>query len=807
VPMSALSRKAWGDLRRHPGKSLLIVGSLGLAIASFAIVAVPGLLNGAMQDEVQQARLFDVAVTTRDLDLSPAQLAALGRLPNVAAFEPAVEYSTVATNPSTGIRQNAVLWSVNLRDQAVDAVNVTSGGLPTGTGTTGTGTTGTGVLADQGNASAAGFGIPTGDQVTMTTAAGTAQRLRVTGTGRSLATPPSTSTANGGNGAVFYAAVPTVRALAGVSGYNYLAFRLNDDSPAAQTATIAAIQRYLTAQAGPSPFTGLPTTRAAGTWPGQSGFNQLITLFLVITVMAVACALFLIATTMNTMVVEQGNEIAILKALGGRRRQIAGVVLRTSAALGAAGSVAGTAIGIVVAYLLTRHLAAQLFSVPAGFAISAPVVAASLLAGPVLAMLASLPGLRRAVRRPVADMLDNRTLLDYGTGRLDRILARTRLLSGPARMGVRNTLRRKRRTAATIAQMTIAVGLAIALFGVGETVASATAGLHNALRFQIEADSGNGSAPFDARAVSIAAATPGVTRVEPLIESYVQLQGQQYAVFGLGPSTDYGYKLTSGRWFTAADTATSAPVVVLGPEVARTVGAHVGQRLSVLTSGGPALVQVVGIDSTLMNTGTSIFFPLAQLQRLTNSTGTVDALWLTTTTTNHQFVDQVTATVQTRLGRAGYPATMQESYVETAQNEGSNNSIITLIEVLGLLVVGIALIGLVGTLTLALIERGREVGILRCLGASARQVRRVFNAEAVVMATAGWALGSLLGYALFLGLLAFVKHDFGITFVNVFPLLSIPVALAVVVLVTLLVIRPTLRRATRIDPGLALRYE
>ena len=805
--MSALSRKAWGDLRRHPGKSLLIVGSLGLAVASFAIVAVPGLLNGAMQDEVRQARLFDVAATTRDLDLSPVQLAALGRLPNVAAFEPAVEYSTEATNPGTGIRQDAVVRSVNLGDQAVDAVNVTSGSLPAGTGTTDTGTTGSGVLADQGNASAAGFGVPVGDQVTVTTATGTAARLRVTGTGRSLATPPSASSANYGNGAVFYATAATVRALAGVSGYNYLAFRLNDDSPAAQTAAIAAIQRYLPAQTGRSPFTGLSATRAAGTWPGQSTFNQIITLFLLITVMAVACALFLITTTMNTMVVEQANEIAILKALGGRRRQIAGVVLRTSAALGAAGSVAGTAIGIVVAYLLTRHLAAQLFSVPAGFAVSAPVVAASLLAGPVLAMLASLPGLRRAVRRPVADVLDNRTLLDYGTGRLDRILARTRLLSGPARMGVRNTLRRKRRTAATIAQVTIAVALAIALFGLGETVASATAAFHNAERFQIEADSGNDAAPFDARAVSIAAATPGVTRAEPLIESNIQLQGQQYPVFGLQPSTAYGYKLTSGRWFTAADTAASAPVVVLGPEVARAVGAHIGQRLSVRTSGGPALVRVVGIDSMLMNNGTSIFFPLAQLQHLTNATGTADALWLTTATTNHQFVDRVTTAVQTRLGQTGYPASMQESYVATAQNESTDNSIITLIEVLGLLVVAIALIGLVGTLTLALIERSREVGILRCLGASARQVRRVFNAEAVVMATAGWALGSLLGYALFLGLLAFVKHDFGIAPVKVFPPLSIPVALVVVAGVTLLVIRPTLRRATRIDPGLALRYE
>ena len=226
-----------------------------------------------------------------------------------------------------------------------------------------------------------------------------------------------------------------------------------------------------------------------------------------------------------------------------------------------------------------------------------------------------------------------------------------------------------------------------------------------------------------------------------------------------------------------------------------------------LTPAGPAQVTVAGIDSVILNNGASVFFPLAQFQRLTNSAGTVNALWLTTKSTSDQFVDQVSASVQTRLGQAGYPATIVKSYVATAQNTSGNNSLVTLLEVLGLLVVGIALIGLVGTLTLAIIERTREVGILRCLGAGARQIRRVFNAEAVVMATAGWALGSLLGYALFLGLVAFVEHDFGLTVTKVFPVLSVPVALIAVIAVTLLVVRPTLRRAVRIDPGRALRYE
>ena len=432
-------------------------------------------------------------------------------------------------------------------------------------------------------------------------------------------------------------------------------------------------------------------------------------------------------------------------------------------------------------------------------------------AGVVFSFIADEAAARRVAgevaEAPVADVLGHRTALDYGAGRLDRILASARLLSGPTRMGVRNTLRRKRRTAATIAQVTVAVALAIALFAAGKTVAAATAAVHGAQQFQIEVDAGNGAPPFGARAIRIAAATPGVTQAEPLIENEVELGGQQYFGYGLGPNTLYRYDLSSGRWFTAADTATSAPVVVLGPAVARAVGAHVGQRLVVSTSAGPAQVTVIGIDSVNLNTGTSIFFPLAQFQRLTNSEGTVNALLLTTRSTDHQFVDQVSAAVQTRLGQAGYPAARQKSYIQAAQNASANNSIVVLIEALGLLVVGIALIGLVGTLTLALIERTREVGILRCLGAGARQIRRVFNAEAVVIATAGWLLGSLLGYFLFLGLVAFVQHDFGITVVKVFPILSVPTALVAVVFVTLIVVRPTLRRAVRIDPGRALRYE
>jgi hypothetical protein len=55
---------------------------------------------------------------------------------------------------------------------------------------------------------------------------------------------------------------------------------------------------------------GLPVTRSPGGWPDRSGFDQLISLFYIITVLAVLSALFLIASTMNTLMVEQAAEIA-----------------------------------------------------------------------------------------------------------------------------------------------------------------------------------------------------------------------------------------------------------------------------------------------------------------------------------------------------------------------------------------------------------------------------------------------------------------------------------------------------------------
>jgi len=163
--------------------------------------------------------------------------------------------------------------------------------------------------------------------------------------------------------------------------------------------------------------------------------------------------------------------------------------------------------------------------------------------------------------------------------------------------------------------------------------------------------------------------------------------------------------------------------------------------------------------------------------------------------------------VQDRLTAAGYSVSSRSLHTQEADVQSQNSAFIAIIEILGLLVVAITLIGLVNALTMSVVDRTREIGVLRSLGARARQVRSVFGAEAVLLAAFGWALGVPLAVLITRLVLLLIAHDIDVPVPVVFPVLGALVTLAALVAITLLAIRPSLRRATRIRPATALRYE
>jgi putative ABC transport system permease protein len=107
---------------------------------------------------------------------------------------------------------------------------------------------------------------------------------------------------------------------------------------------------------------------------------------------------------------------------------------------------------------------------------------------------------------------------------------------------------------------------------------------------------------------------------------------------------------------------------------------------------------------------------------------------------------------------------------------------------------------------MAVLERTREIGMLRSVGARARDVRRIFATEGLVVAVCGWLAGVPLGY-LFARAISWASGEaVGLEIAFVFPPGYALLALAGTVILALLVMLGPIRRAVRFKPGEAIRY-
>ena len=202
-----------------------------------------------------------------------------------------------------------------------------------------------------------------------------------------------------------------------------------------------------------------------------------------------------------------------------------------------------------------------------------------------------------------------------------------------------------------------------------------------------------------------------------------------------------------------------------------------------------------------MENGLLFLTPLSTLRAILDSPDTVNAYWVRTTSPDHGLIDRTTTQLEDRLAAAGYSVGTNISYVDQARNVDANRQISTAIGILGFLIVAISMVGLVNAITMNVLERTREIGVLRCIGARARDIRRIFAAEGLTVSLAGWLLGIPVGYALARLLNWLLLEVVGIEFAFTFPPLNVLIALVGTVVLALLIMRIPLRRAVRLQAG------
>jgi putative ABC transport system permease protein len=305
---------------------------------------------------------------------------------------------------------------------------------------------------------------------------------------------------------------------------------------------------------------------------------------------------------------------------------------------------------------------------------------------------------------------------------------------------------------------------------------------------------------------------PGVERVIPVEIGPARVtageRGRSVLVYGVTSDVPAVWKFAigQGRFLPPADPRRAQPLVVLGPTLKRelfgdanALGRHVhvgGRRLLVVGVMAPK-GQMLGIDID-----DAAYMPVATAQGLFNHDGVThfDVLF-----SEHVPASQVVAGIRATLMRRHDG---EEDFTVTTQTE-MLDVLDRVLGVVSLAVIAIAaislVVGAIGILTvmwIAVGERTQEIGLLKALGASDRQVLTVFLFEAVALSTMGGIVGLSLGVGVAVAARSLVP---GLPLDA--PALYVALALAVSVAVGIAAGVLPARRAARLDPIEALRAE
>jgi putative ABC transport system permease protein len=483
--------------------------------------------------------------------------------------------------------------------------------------------------------------------------------------------------------------------------------------------------------------------------------------------------------------------------------------------IGVVGSVIGASLGVLAAYVVSSTFMTTGFGFDVAFSVHWPTVGASLAVGVGVVALASLPALFRTLRISVVQGLGGPGIAaDFGRSVLDRSLMGIRGLPRVAQMGIRNALRRRGRSVATALQVAFAVGVVIAMLNLGAGIYDATIGAYDHRTWDVSTYLADSPAdPMTVGRSSTIEEIAGVRSVEPILFSSAEVSGRTVSLYGYVHDTtaldDLARLLDDGqgRWWTPEEAAASARVVVIGDALSKLEGIELGDDLDLMTATGRHEFEVIGIDTSFMENGKFLYAPLETIQDVLQRGDSVNGFFIDTTTRDHREIDAISLRISERLADLGYRADTTINYVAAEQNVAQNQALSRLFLMVSFIVVLIVLVGLMSTLVMNILDRTKEIGMLRCIGARSKDVRRVFSSEGLFLALLGWVVGLPLGYAVYQLIVVGLAGGMKLTLPARYDLLYVGWSLVFALAGTLIVIFFPLRRAARMMPGEALRYE
>jgi putative ABC transport system permease protein len=570
---------------------------------------------------------------------------------------------------------------------------------------------------------------------------------------------------------------------------------------------------------------------------------------------------FVIANSLSITIAQRTREFATLRTLGASRRQVLRSVIIEALVVGIVASVAGLFLGLALGKGLFSLFDAVGFTLPNnGLTFQTRTVVVALLVGVLVTLLASLRPALRATRvppiaavregaklpegrlrryRPIATGLvavlgfaalvyglfgasgTKGVLIWMGLGALlvfvgvslwssHIVVPLARVLGWPAKriggaagsLARDNARRNPQRTASTAAALMIGLALvtlvATLATSIIETFNSAVDDLARGEFYAITAQ--NNFSPIPIAAGQAAAKTPGLESISDVRAGDMNIYGNTRTLTAVDPGIG---KVITLNWKDGSQ----AVLADLGD-----TGAFIDDNFANnhdLTTGS-SVVLLTPTGKTLSFTIKGIFKPPAggsPFGPVTISTKTFDANYdepkniYSFVTMKGGVTDANTAALNRQLD--GFPNAKVADGDQFKKNQVSGlKSVLNVLYVLLALSVLVSVFGIVNVLVLTVFERTREIGMLRAIGMTRRQVRRMIRHESVITSLIGAVIGCALGLVLAALLIARVDE------INFFtPWGQLVIFLIAAIIVGIIAAIFPARRAARLNPLEALQYE
>jgi putative ABC transport system permease protein len=533
----------------------------------------------------------------------------------------------------------------------------------------------------------------------------------------------------------------------------------------------------------------------------------------------VAMSAVLVYNTLSNLITQQTDQIGILKAIGGRTSTIIGVYLVSALIYGLLALIVALPLGALVAFSVTKTFL-NLFNIDYNqFQLSTRAVVFQVLSALAAPLLAGLPptvqGANITVRQAIASYgLGGR----FGSSWLDRLVESIgqRWLPSHYATALGNMFRRKGRllltqivliTAGSSFLMVMSLNSSISL-----TLDNIFARRHYDTMIHLRQNQRS------SRIMPLAYSVDGVERSELHLVQAASMfvSGQLVKEAGIGTNIEgipmgsdfYQPLMVTGRWFVPGD----GRVVVLTRDTAEKNHIRVGDTVTLdLGDLGKDEWRVIGLYEPVFVggfTSDTIYAPLEALYKTTKKYNQGTILYVRTTSHGPEFTTAVTQELKDLYEGHGLKIVESQTQADARKtNEFQFSIVIMMMLALSIIVAIVGGVALMGALSIGVVERTKEIGVLRAIGAHSRAILGIFVMEGILQGLLSWLVAVPVSVLISQPMASALGHAmFGATLDYQYSWPVVGIWLVIILVISMLASILPARGATRISVRDSLAY-